>query len=89
MQDDVERVARAMCRLEYRRIARGKRLETVVAAGWPRYADNARAAMAATREIDAEALRAEFDPDTVATDGGEIADWLQQRANDVKDVGNG
>lgn len=52
----------------------------------------ARAAMAATREIDAEALRgnrpvANDDIASAIREG--IADWLQQRANDVKETGRG
>lgn len=55
----------------------------------------ARAAMAATREIDAEALRDEAQ--VWETMGGSlqanrfdrVADWLQQRANEVKEPSNG
>ena len=57
------------------------------------YEDQARAAMAATREIDAEALRAEAQNWELM--GGSLqanrfdraADWLQQRANDVRAIG--
>lgn len=51
---------------------------------------SARAAMVATREIDAEGLR--MIP-VHTHDAGlavkEAADWLQQRANDVKEMGRG
>lgn len=57
MQDDlVERVARALCRFDYRQLESRYPVNKVVDETWPRYADKARAAMAATREIDAEAL---------------------------------
>ena len=52
----------------------------------------ARAAMAATREIDAEALREHGNTYLFAEIGfmsHDIADWLQQRANDVKETGRG
>ena len=50
----------------------------------------ARAAMAATREIDAEAID-QKDWGTLDDNGtaAEVADWLQQRADDVKERGNG
>ena len=60
--------------------------------------DMARAAMAATREIDAEAVRklaatspyvADCDNDRRTKLLNITADWLQQRANDVKGSGNG
>lgn len=57
--------------------------------------ERVREAMAATREIDAEALRElpameAISPKHVRSRGpAQIADWLQQRANDVKEAGNG
>ena len=53
----------------------------------------ARAAMAATLEIAAEALREQVVPRGATYEarmGVEVAaDWLQQRANDVKETGRG
>lgn len=59
------------------------------------YEEKARAAMAATREIDAEALRDEaqnwesMGGSLQANRFDRVADWLQQRANDVKGSSNG
>ena len=51
------------------------------------YEEKARAAMAATREIDAEAMSNTLLPAT--WNRHDCADWLQQRANQVKEAGNG
>ena len=78
---DVERVARAICYSVEGDEAR-----------WEWYDEEARAAMAATREIDAEALREHGNTYLFAEIGfmsHDIADWLQQRANDVKETGRG
>lgn len=91
MQDDVERVARAIFERD------GKSWSDVEAA-WPYselavvfpwYLDAARAAMVATREIDVEALHLALQSGEVGGRSYETADWLQQRANDVKEAGNG
>ena len=85
MQDDVERVARLIAEMR----------QTEIGADWGNFDDyteegrqyslnEARAAMAATREIDAEA--AATLPSWMNVD--EFADWLQQRANDVKEATN-
>lgn len=99
MQDDVERVARLIAEMR----------QTEIGADWGNFDDyteegrqyalnEARAAMAATREIDAEALRnvAEEWPYLSAQENKRretmlsiAADWLQQRADDVKKSGNG
>lgn len=88
MQDDlVERVARAM--------AAAAGLDWDGKAKNTEYANHgywlpvARAAIAAAREIDAEALRGAFDTGQIVGSVTEAADWLQQRANDVKGCGNG
>jgi hypothetical protein len=87
MQDDVSKVAQA-----------------IADAGGPYRFDLARAAMAATLELAAEALRVENgECDCFARSEGECgcgawsdykqwplertADWLQQRANDVRAIG--
>jgi hypothetical protein len=76
MQDDVERVARAIFESDGQSWS-----EVGTAKSW--YLDAARAAMAATREIDAEALRK---PAIGFVDHLDVADWLQQRAKDVTDA---
>ena len=77
--DDVKRVARAM-----RDYARSND-----------YDDLARAAMTATLELAAEALRARLRKAKTTQEHytaaiiAPTADWLQQRANEVKEAGNG
>ncbi len=84
MQGDVERVARAM--------AAAKGLDWDGKAKATEYANHgywlpiARAALAATREIDAEAMSNTLLPAT--WNRHDCADWLQQRANDVKEATN-
>lgn len=94
MQDDVTKVARAIFERD------GKSWSDVEAA-WPYselavvfpwYLDAARAAMAATLELTAEAARecaAESAGSGYAHHMDSAADWLQQRANDVKEARNG
>lgn len=80
MQDDVQRVAQLLMDMDGNGCG---------------YEEKARAAMAATREIDAEALRAEAQAwenmggSLQANRFDRVADWLQQRATDVKDAANG
>jgi len=85
MQDDVERVARALCRLNGLCVGfcHTERCPTAVRD----YGDQARAAMVATREIDAEALRGivSGQDETEGAAQTNIADWLQQRADKVKE----
>ena len=88
MQDDVERVRKAVkhaVAIWLRTLSDHRERSDV----------EARAAMAATREIDAEALRnvAEEWPYLSAQENKRretmlsiAADWLQQRANDVKET---
>lgn len=88
MQDDVERVARALCRQAIGYCERWD-LDKRVDDEWGCWIPQARAAMAATLELAAEAItRENWAPDEngVAHD---VADWLQQRANRVKEAGNG
>lgn len=66
MSPDVERVARALCRLEYRHLASGEQLERAIDAGWPRYVEKALVAMRETRLIDAEALPQKLSEDDPA-----------------------
>lgn len=80
MQDDVERVARAI------NAANG-----CPDYMWKDWVVDARAAMAATLELAAEAARecaAESAGSGYAHHMDSAADWLQQRANDVKEAGN-
>jgi hypothetical protein len=80
MQDDVERVAQLLMDMDGD--GRG-------------YAEMARAAMAATLELAAEALRKQpslvpISPDHYRQNTpAMLADLLQQRANDVKEASNG
>ena len=79
MTADVERVLHAMSDALHN--ARGEMLVKDA-----RFA-MARAAMAATREIDAEAIKGDYMltfPMRVY-----LADWLQERAKDVKETGRG
>jgi hypothetical protein len=84
MTADVERVARALAYLD-----------NGADGAWKHYVDVAIVAMRVTREIDADALRAEALQQEIAgrradAQGMEAApDWLQQRANDVRGGGNG
>jgi hypothetical protein len=86
MQDEVERVARALCRQAIGYCERWD-LDKRVDDEWGCWIPQARAAMAATREIDAEAMSNTLLPAT--WNRHDCADWLQQRANDVKEAGNG
>jgi hypothetical protein len=82
MQDDVIKVARALCALKVSRTSNDwqrYRQED----SWMLFMDEARAAMAATRETDAEALRTAYAPG-MRIRPADAADWLQQRANDVE-----
>ena len=87
MQDDlVERVARAICAASFH--PDDAAISWQKAGEWgdhDKWMKQARAAMAATREIDAEALRAEH-ARLIELNTDYVADWLQQRA---KEVGNG
>lgn len=88
MTTDVERVARLIAEMR----------QTEIGADWGNFDDyteegrqyalnEARAAMAVTREIDAEAIKGDYMltfPMRVY-----LADWLQERANDVKETGRG
>ena len=82
--DDVERVARALCRLNGLCVGfcHTERCPTAIR----QYGEQARAAMAATREIDAEAILVSNDDIAGVNTASR---WLQQRANDVKETGNG
>jgi hypothetical protein len=79
MQDDVIKVARALCALKVSQTS-DDWLRYRQEDSWMLFVDEARAAMAATREIDANILKRWNKID---------ADWLQQRANQVKGSGNG
>jgi len=87
MQDDLERVKAAIEAARHTLPARPTHGEVMDA--------YARAAMAATREIDAEAAeKGRVDANRRFNDRSEsywagIRDWLQQRANEVKGSGNG
>jgi hypothetical protein len=84
--DDVERVARALCALRVSQTS-DDWLRYRQENSWILFVDEARAAMVATLELAAEALRVAGDD--VAWSRMRAADWLQQRANDVKEPGNG
>ena len=88
MQDDVERVARLIAEMR----------QTEIGADWGNFDDyteegrqyalnEARAAMAATLELTAEALRGivSGQDETEGAAQTNIADWLQQRADKVKE----
>ena len=88
MQDDVERVARALCALRVSRTS-DDWLRYRQENSWMLFVDEARAAMAATREIDAEALRELAKSRPYVSENENLrreesinatADWLQQRA---------
>lgn len=96
MTADVERVARLIAEMR----------QTEIGADWGNFDDyteegrqyalnEARAAMAATLELTAEALRGEAQEwenmggSLQANKYDRVADWLQQRANDVKETGRG
>ncbi len=71
MQDDVERVARAIFESDGQSWS-----EVGTAKSW--YLDAARAAMAATREIDAETLRElTAERDAAAAEVAQIVSWLR------------
>ena len=76
--DDVERVARALCRQCALQYMAADGVDAYIDQYWRDHIDEAHAAMAETRRIDAEALRERGD--CWSTDD-EIADWLEQRAN--------
>lgn len=85
MQDDVERVARALCRLNGLCVGfcHTERCPTAVRD----YGDQARAAMVATLELTAEALHLALQSGEVGGRSYETADWLQQRANAIRAIG--
>ena len=91
MQDDVERVARKLCE-----IGIGSKRCPCADSGVFRCVNElpgimARAAMVATLELTAEALRGivSGQDETEGAAQTNIADWLQQRANEVKEPSNG
>lgn len=90
MQDDVERVARALCRQAIGYCERWD-LDKRVDDEWGCWIPQARAAMAATLELAAEDLRGLCLGETLPPrrEREMFADWLQQRANEVKEAGNG
>jgi hypothetical protein len=82
MQDDVIKVARALCALKVSRTSddwQRYRQED----SWMLFVDEARAAMAATLELTAEALRTAYAPG-MRIRPADAADWLQQRAKEVQ-----
>lgn len=84
MQDDVERVARALCAASFH--PDDAAISWQKAGEWgdhDKWIKQARAAMAATREIDEEALRAEAQEIETLRAGGEraqIVAWLRKEA---------
>lgn len=97
MQDDVERVARALCRQAIGYCERWD-LDKRVDDEWGCWIPQARAAMVATREIDAEAVRklaatspyvADCDNDRRTKLLNITADWLRDRADKLKEPSNG
>jgi hypothetical protein len=88
MRDDVERVARAIakaCGLDPDGASPKAAKAGHSIPEWMFFTPAARAAMAATLELTAEAMRAAYAPG-MRIRPADAADWLQQRA---KELGNG
>lgn len=85
--DDVERVARAICAASFH--PDDAAISWQKAGEWgdhDKWMKQARAAMAATREIDAEAMRTDATSHSFSLAKAArkwAANWLQQRAKDV------
>lgn len=78
--DDVERVARALCRQCALQYMAADGVDAYIDQYWRDHIDEARAAMAETRRIDAEALLASYEAGTKLR-LHEVADWFERRAN--------